>query len=91
MGQAPIMGGLCKFKAPNMGVKCTSKLWQWQLTVANWQLTITVTMTRVPKWAHNNWWKDSKKDSKIDLMLKLHCIWYSKEFCENCIYSLPGN
>ena len=50
--------------------------WLWQI----WQLTTTVTMT-----------KDSKKDSKINLMLKLHCIWYSKEFCQNCIYSLPVN
>ena len=75
MGQAPIMGGLCKFKAPNMGVICTidydNDNWLWQLTTK---------MT-----------KDSKKDSKINLMLNLHCMWYSKEFCQNLYYSLPVN
>ena len=66
MGQAPIMGGLCKFKAPNMGVNVLQNFdndnWLWQID--NW---LTVTMTKVID-------KDSKKESKIDLMPKLYCI-----------------
>ena len=46
----------------------------------NWLWQLTTTMT-----------KDSKKDSKINLMLNLHCMWYSKEFCQNLYYSLPVN
>ena len=41
--QAPIMGEQGKVNAPNMGIKWTSKLWQWHMTVANWQLTMTMT------------------------------------------------
>ena len=57
---------------------------QWQMTVANWQLTMTVTMTKLID-------KDSKKESKIDLMPKLYCICYSKEFLLNCIIRILGN